>query len=207
MARSMSLSAVVRTAIEVGAIPGSATEYGKGGMKWESRGLIHRAFLWKDADGQLAWDMYVGDATYWPLLAEHGYETGMSVHLRHVSPSFPWPTVRSDELISYLGLGMGAAGGFVRDRLDLCELLATLGDMARGEVYAWLPLGGYPARLVESLILARDLDQEDLSRRIIDDIHQGSVEADRGRMVDVTANAKKWAKDFSAALNIKVDID
>lgn len=78
--------------------------------------------------------------------------------------------------------------------------------MHRGHLYAWLPIISYPSRLVQALILARDLGAEDLVSKILDKIQGDPVYMPNGIVLSVRESAERCADRYSAALGLEVDL-
>jgi hypothetical protein len=201
----MSLPAVVRETVAVGAVPADAADYGKDGKRWEAGDLTYRALFWKNQDGRLAWNLQVGDSKFDPALERQGYG-GMLVTIMGAPDSIDWPSGPSAELTAFLTSGLAVARGFVVDREDLCSLLASEGDVARGNLKAWLPIADLASRLVEALILAGDMGLPDVEDHVRGRIHQDPVTVDFGRVVDITADARSWAKQFGKVLGLEIKV-
>jgi hypothetical protein len=92
--------------------------------------------------------------------------------------------------------------GFVVDRLDLAQLLASESDVRRGSLTTWLPPANYPARLVQALILARDLGSVELEAEVKEKLRSGTLLLPGGQEVDIASSAKRWAKTVSH-LNVR----
>src|SRR5690242_4737578 len=94
---------------------------------------------------------------------------GMSVRVRAISEGvLSWPLKGEREsLLLYLD-EMHHGIEFVRHRADLASLLAEESDVVRGAACAWQPAASYPARLVQSLVLARDIGANDLIDCVVD---------------------------------------
>ncbi|MEU8728042.1 hypothetical protein AB0C68_01470 [Streptomyces tendae] len=147
--------------------------------------------------------MNVGDAKFGPTLERYGR---MSVPIRSSNNEMLWPQAVDGSLEEFLREGLGRAAQFVADRTDLCMLLSSSEDVQRGELYAWLPVANYPARLVQALVLARDIGSSGLESRIQGQLEQGPIRLSNGRSMDVLASAKGWASRYSSALGIDIPI-
>lgn len=203
MAKPMAAPAVLRTAAELGFVPSSASVSRKGEARWEGRGLAHLGWLSKSPEGALTWYVNVGDAKFGPAMDKYG---GMSVPIRSSRTPIPWPTGTDDSLVEFLRSGLGAAAYFVADRIDLCSILSAREDVVRGDLHAWLPVANYPARLVQALILARDLGLSDMQDRIREDLNQDPIRLSNGRLLEILPSAKGWAAKYSVALGFPVGI-
>lgn len=204
MAKLLTAPAVQRRAMKIGAIPSTATVSRGGEVRWESDGLAYLGWISRDVKGALSWYMNVSDAKFGPLTGE--YE-GMSVPIRSAHNEFSWPDIVNDSLDRFLHDGLGQAIRFIEDRSDLCELLSSPEDVHRGDLYAWLPMANYPARLVQALVLARDIGAARLESRILDQLKQGPVELPSGRLLDIQGSAVQWSAIFSKALGFDIPID
>ncbi|MFH8659879.1 hypothetical protein [Streptomyces afghaniensis] len=151
----------------------------------------------------LTWYMNVGDAKFGPALEKYGR---MSVPIRASSNEMPWPQVVDSSLEEFLREGLGRAARFVADRIDLCELLSASEDVRRGNLYAWLPVANYPARLVQSLVLVRDIGAPALESQIRARLEQGPIRLSNGRSMDVLESAKGWASRYSSALGFDIPV-
>ncbi|MEV7034981.1 hypothetical protein AB0N99_32730 [Streptomyces sp. NPDC093272] len=203
MARTLSAPAVIRKAIEVGAVPAVAEVARKGGASWSAGDFTYKAWIWKDHSGGLTWDLYVGDAKFGPQMEEYG---GLAVTIRGANSSIPWPSSTDASLATFLQDGLGRAARFVTDRRDLATLLASREGVHRGDFFAWLPLANYPARLVEALILSRDIGDPDLESQILSELQGGPISLSNGRSLEILDTARSWAKDYSTALGFDVPI-
>lgn len=192
---------ILRAAIEAGCLPYSAEVKRNGQALWVSDELHYTVWIEKVPDGQMRWSLNVGDAKFGHALEKYGR---MAVRLRGVQRVTPWPAEIDESFTSFLELQIGAAAHFVHDRADLCELFASPEDVRRGEVYAWLPLANYPARLVQALVLAGDMQRRDLETAIRRKLAVGSVEFPDGDTLDVGESATRWAKTFSRALELDI---
>ncbi len=149
----------------------------------------------------LAWHMNVGDAKFGPALEKYGR---MSVSIRSSSNEMPWPQAVDSLVEEFLREGLGRATQFVTDRIDLCLLLSSSEDVQRGNLYAWLPVANYPARLVQALVLARDIGSLDLESKIQGQLTQAPIRLSNGRSMDILASAKGWASRYSGALGLDI---
>src|ERR1044072_2396560 len=144
-AKSLSAPAVLRAAMELDVVPSDADVSRRGEVRWESNELAYLGWISKDAAGLLTWHMNVGDAKFGSALERYGR---LSVPIRSSSNEMPWPQVVDSSLEEFLQEGLGRASRFVTDRTDLCKLLSSSGDVQRGNLFVWLPVANYPARLV-----------------------------------------------------------
>ncbi|GAA3137883.1 hypothetical protein GCM10020001_070540 [Nonomuraea salmonea] len=203
MAKPLTAPAVLRVAMELGAISSEAEVSRKGEVRWESRELAYLGWISKGAGGTLAWYLNVGDAKFGPALEKYGR---MSVPIRSSSNKIPWPQAVDEPLEDFLQKGLGQATCFVVDRTDLGVLLSSAEDVQRGELYAWLPVANYPARLVQALVLARDIGLPDLESRIRAELERGPIQLTSGRTMDVLASAREWAGRYSRVLGYDIEI-
>lgn len=203
MAKPMPAPAVLRATVKLGALPPDALVSRTGEARWECRGLAHLAWVSKSPEGALTWHVNVGDAKFGPTLEKYG---SMSVPVRAAQNSIAWPAEISDELESFLRNGVGAASEFVSDRADLCFILSSDGDVVRGGLHAWLPVANYPARLVQALILAQDLESDEMQRLIREKLASGPIRLSNGRSLDIGKSAQGWASKYSDALGVRIVI-
>ncbi|MFF3654810.1 hypothetical protein [Streptomyces olivochromogenes] len=145
----------------------------------------------------------MGDAKFGPPLATYG---SLSVPIRSSQDSTAWPTALDDSLTSFLQDGLGKAAEFVADRGDLCSILSSPETVVRGNLHAWLPVANYPARLVQALILARDLGLDEMQVQIERKLAQDPIRLSNGRLLEILSSAKGWAAKYSAALGFTVDL-
>ncbi|WDZ84087.1 hypothetical protein [Micromonospora cathayae] len=157
MVKQISVREVFKIAMDLGVIPESAVVDRKGRAAWSSGELALVAMLERRPDGWLGWHAFVGDLKLGPALSSFG---GLSVAIDPlVDDAVDWPRAggSAGSIEKFLRGGIGAARRFVVDRLDLAQLLASESDVRRGDLTTWLPAANYPARLVQALILARDM--------------------------------------------------
>ncbi|MFE4175361.1 hypothetical protein ACFRR7_25515 [Streptomyces sp. NPDC056909] len=203
MAKPLTAPAVLRAAMNLGAVPPDADVSRRGEVRWESEGLAYLGWISKDAADMLAWHMNVGDARFGSALEKYGR---MSVPIRSSCEEMSWPQVMDSSLEGFLREGLGRAAQFVTGRIDLCELLSSRENVQRGDLYVWLPVANYPARLVQALVLARDLGEPDLESRILVQLEQGPIRLSNGRSMDVLGSAKRWASRYSGVLGFDIPI-
>ncbi|MER7375411.1 hypothetical protein [Streptomyces lanatus] len=144
----------------------------------------------------LAWHLNVGDAKFGSALEKYGR---MSVPVRSATNEMSWPQAVDDSLEEFLREGLGRAAHFVADRTDLCELLSSSEDVHQGNLYAWLPVANYPARLVQSLVLARDTGSSALESRIRGQLAQEPIRLSNGRFMDVMVGQGVGESIFKSA--------
>ncbi|MET8088464.1 hypothetical protein [Micromonospora sp. NPDC005237] len=201
MPKQMSISQVFKIAIGAGVIPESATVDRKGRATWSSDEFALTATLERCPDGRLRWHFFVGDLKLGPALSSFG---SLSVAIDPVlDDALELPTT-GESVEDFLRGGIGTAQGFVVDRLDLAQLLASKSDVRRGNLTTWLPLANYPARLVQALILARDLESIELEAAIQEKLKAGPLLLPGGQEVDIASSAKRWAQQYAKALDREV---
>jgi len=204
MPRSMSPARILRAAADAGIIPVDAEISPKGEARWQANALSSVAWLAKDATGGLLWHVNTGDAKFGPALEKFG---GLSVPIRsQIDDSLAWPATFSEEFAAVMRSTLGMGAVFVEGRADLCGLLAERHDVARAGVHAWLPTANYPARLVQALILARDIQSADLESITLERLNGPTIELSNGRIMDIMTSAKEWAKRYSKALQVEISI-
>ena len=79
-------------------------------------------------------------------------------------------------------------------------------DVPRGRLYAWLPRASYPARLVQALIIARDMGSSRLVSMIEEKLHGSPVVLSNGDRIDIFPAARYWAEEFEKALGARIDL-
>jgi hypothetical protein len=117
-----------------------------------------------------------------------------------------WPVGPDDSLNRFLRNGVGAAAEFVVDRADLCSILSAADNVVRGDLYAWLPVANYPARLVQALILAMDIGSFEKQERVREELSREPIRLSNGRLLDIRQSAKGWAAKYSSALGFAVEV-
>jgi hypothetical protein len=76
----------------------------------------------------------------------------------------------------------------------------------RSDFFAWLPMVNYPARLVEALILSRDISDPDLESRIISKLQGEPIRLSNGRSLNILESANNWASEYSRVLGFDISI-
>ncbi|ONI74201.1 hypothetical protein BWI15_12685 [Kribbella sp. ALI-6-A] len=191
---------MLRQAIKAGAIPVEASLVPRRGAEWTAGELSYGLWLGSKHGGELTWVFNVGDVRLESWMAGRG---ARPVPIYDSRGALPWP-VSADEVLIDFVRPWQAAAEFVKDRVDFCRLLASSEDVRRGPVHAWLPPANYPARLVQALIVARDLGDEGLEEQIVAKLHAGgSVDLPTGRVTDLD-QARKWAREWSDVLGYEV---
>ncbi|MEU7588990.1 hypothetical protein AB0A95_22195 [Micromonospora sp. NPDC049230] len=204
MAKQISVGHILKIGMAIGVIPEAATVDRKGRAMWSSDELALVAMLERRPDGRLGWHIFVGDLKLGPALSSFG---SLTVAIDPaVDDAIDWPTTNEsvESVEQFLRDGIGIARGFVVDRLDLAQLLASELNVRRGSLTTWLPLANYPARLVQALILARDLGATELEAEIQEKLGSGTLLLPGGQEVDVARSAKRWAKQYAKALGREV---
>jgi hypothetical protein len=146
-------------------------------------------------DGTIHCYTNIGDATFAERMDQFGR---MSVRIRSWSTPRQWPEGRtvSKSDLGWLVAEFAAQVDFLADRADLCRVLAEKANVSRGPAYAWQTEASYPARLVQALIIARDLGSPELEKTI----------DERLRLAPLPNSAKDWAKQYSKALGFPAPI-
>jgi hypothetical protein len=199
----MGAAAIMRAVLSADALDIPAEPSRRGDALWQSGELEYRVWLEATPDGNVRCDINVGDAKLSEAMAKYG---NMAVMLRSLSTPRPWPAGKrlSEEDLGWLVGEFSAQIGFVKDRADLCDVLATNGDLVRGPVFAWLPVASYPARLVQALILARDLGSDQAEQSILEKLRSDPVPLSSGDKIEIMKAARGWAKQYSKALGFAV---
>lgn len=187
--------AIMRLVKELKMIPDHAEISRQGVAEWSDGDLSYVCWVATKGLGSPNLFLNTGDRKLGPSMKEYG---GLSVWIRPSEErGFEWPAKATDEFIQLVSTEISGLVGFVADRRDLCTLLATPGSVTRGSHFAWLLPANRPARLVEALVLARDMDADELVESITH-----SLREDEQRL----ASAKKWAKDYSKALGYPIEV-
>jgi len=202
-AKSLSGPAVLRAAQGLGIIPADAEVSRQAEVRWVAGELEYVAWVVKEHTGALSWYLNVEDAKFGPLLDEYGR---MAVRVRSDSNEMPWPRAVDGVLESFLLNGLGRAVRFVADRTDLCLLLADPKNVYRGDMYAWQFVPGYPARLVQALVLARDIGNPELEAMVLEKLGEESVRLPDGSSMDIMATAKSWVPRYAKELGMDIPI-
>jgi hypothetical protein len=205
MARMLSGPQVLRIAAEIGAIPASAEITPRKRSALWRRGELEVVCRLEKEQGQiLTCYTFIGDAKLGPAMTEYGR---LSVSIRGlIDDVIEWPTRSSTQLEEFLRENLGKASEFILDREDLCLVLASDDDVPRGRLYAWLPRASYPARLVEALIIARDMGSSRLVSMIEEKLHGSPVVLSNGDRIEILPEARYWAKEFEKALGAEIDL-
>lgn len=204
MAKQISASRVLKMALSIGAIPESATIDRRGRATWSSGDFALVVNLERRPDGRLAWHAFVGDLKLGPALSSFG---SLSIAIDPVADdAVDWPATDdpTESIREFLCGGIAVAPSFVADRLDLAYLLASEFDVRRGNLATWLPRVNYPARLVQALILARDLGSIELEAEVQEKLRFGTLLLPGGQESDIASSAKRWAKQYAKALGCEV---
>jgi hypothetical protein len=161
---------------------------------------------------RLGWTVFIEDATYgnhhplgpsavWVRPPEKSDEDRVRERLRGEDPE-DWengycrPTPGQGlpaRLVFDLARWVRAGLGFVTDRRDLGRLLLSEVDVRRGELSAFLRPGPAPARLVHSIMIARDLGDRELERAGLDKLARDRDRAIRGWIETFGAAVAHWA--------------
>jgi len=189
--------------MSTGIIPEGLEILRRSGAKWVGGQLRYTVWISKSTNGMLAPVVYVGDAKFGVATEGLG---GMSIRVVGALEQVPWPDSIDDSFAEDLRRCLGDAISFVVDRADLCELFQSREDVHRGTSYAELQLANYPARLVQSLIIARDLGRADLEASVRIKLQEGPIQFKAAPTVDIYASAKRWAREFERALDISIPI-
>jgi hypothetical protein len=91
---------------------------------------------------------------------------------------------------------------FVADRRDLGYLLLNESDVRRGEVSALLGSGLHASRLVNSVMLARDLGDDELERAALDKLARNRDRPTQGWSETFGAEVAYWAGQYAATAGV-----
>lgn len=204
MAKNLTPPAIIDGAVRDGVVPGEAQVSPKGEARWSRTGLSYLLRVERRPDGSFAWHLYVGDEKFGPAMKDYG---SLSIMIRTVGdPSIPWPTDSDQGFAEAFHGELREAVRFVDNRADLARIFAADSDVCRGSLYAWLPSGNLASRLVQSVVVARDMGDEMLAEEALSKLRSGILVASYGREVDILVSAKEWAKRYSKALGFKVEL-
>jgi hypothetical protein len=204
MARTLSAVRILRIAVKVGAIADSAVITASGSARWRRNELAVVNWLTKEQGHLLTWSTHIGDAKLGPAMAKYG---SLSVTIGPVTPdAIEWPSEPSVDLEAYLRDGIGRSSEFISDREDLCSVLASYGNVTRGRFYAWLSPASYPARLVQALIIARDMGASQHISVIEQRLGGDPVVLSSGESIDILPAARRWARQYAEALEDEITI-
>jgi hypothetical protein len=127
---------------------------------------------------------------------------------KHDIDGIPWPSrlkLASDE-VTYVRESFSMAREFVKDRLDLCLLLAQEHDVVRGVLFSWL-YQAYPARLVKALMIARDLRDADRVQEITEILKSGrSWSVSPSQDQDILVVAGRRARELSKIIGRPIEL-
>jgi hypothetical protein len=198
MARAMTPGGFVRAALHCGLFPDEARSLGRGWVAWAAEDLEYRAVVTSDG-GRMRWRAFVGDVRLGSVLADFG---GLSVPVDLVEPvggGLGWPEgsrLRPDQAAAVRSLCLGAVS-FAGSRRELALLMMSPEDVRHGYVVAWLPSGGWPARLAQALVIATDLDDQPLAGAIRNRI--------KSQGMRVVSRRPRYGPDVSQAERDRLD--
>jgi hypothetical protein len=132
------------------------------------------------------------------MFTGQGAAFGLMVRGADQEDPVPWPMADDGDALSLLVNGYRQAAGFVADRRDLAALLSEKERVWRGSVHVSLYRSNYPARLVGSLIMARDVGDAELAESILAKLS--------GESASIRESAQEWAKEFSKDLGFEVSL-
>lgn len=206
VARMMSAGEILRSGMEHGIVPSTAEVDRKGRASLRSGDLDVVVTVQRELDNSLLCLAFVGDAKLGPAMSNYG---SLAVRLDPAEPdSIGWPSGSrlGDDHVEFLRVRIGELLGFVEDRADLAAILASESAVRRGGLKAWLLLSNYPARLVQALIIARDLGSDELVEVIRGRLRSGTRMLPDGQDLDIMATAKVWAKQYEKALGYAISL-
>jgi hypothetical protein len=205
--RTLSGAQLLRAAVGAGILPADTVVGARPAeARWSERGLDFVAYVDPGRRfGEITWISYACDPRYGASRERGGL--GASAGVRHVGandlshplPSAPpWPTgSRPDDVaLAFLRSGLGASRTFVRDRSDLVSLLMRPRDIIRGDLTTWL-YQGYPSRLLEALLIARDMGDAEREEEITGILNSDLPEHWCGTPEPMRVVARRWAKELA----------
>jgi hypothetical protein len=198
----MPASAIMRHLHEASALPADAPVSRRGDIRLRKRDLEFTAWPEVAPDGLVGAAVNIADARLGPAMDEYGR---LSVRLRSTGDGLPWPAGRalSEDQAATLGAWFRAARNFVADRRDLADLLAAEAALRRGDLYVWQTKASRPARLVQALILAQDMGDDDLADDLRERLRRGADVRQPGGP-DELQQARQWAKRYAKALRREI---
>ena len=195
MPKPLSAPSILREAIKAGALPAGLEVSRHGEARWTRDGLELTARAAKNHEGELDWGIQFADAKFADTMDKYG-RWSVLVFGTENDPT-AWPSTGDADAITALNEGFREAAAFFTGRSDFARTTAETGDVTRGRVHVSLPAANYPARLVTSLILARDLDDAELADAVLKALSEDK---------DVKKSAQSWAKRYSKELGFAVSL-
>ncbi|AWT46818.1 hypothetical protein DMT42_34125 [Streptomyces actuosus] len=175
----------------------------------------------KRDEDMLSWDVFIEDEMFCKSMKSFGgvgveiwrpdhTEKGnaLSVHLRYL---YPWPKGRKSldsVLVRDIREFALPSLEFVQDRQDLGCLLLASDDVHRGKVWARLPSGNEPARLVKAFIIARQLGDSGLEEKAWEKLRRVSesdISWESGVQFLFRQAVADWARQYARKVNIPLD--
>jgi len=199
----MSPNSLHKKLIAAGIVPERARLLSRGRAVWTEGELSMTLILWKKPGDKLGWRHYTGDGVLGPKLLDFG---GLSVSVDPIRPpDLAWPSSGAplDDEVEQAPL---PAQTFVTDRRDLAAILSSEQEIRRGDQTTDLSIGGYPGRLINALIIARDAGASDIEHEVIAKLHSEMTLESDGQRVDVLQDAKYWAKQYEKALGFAIPL-
>lgn len=193
MPKPISAPGILREAIRAGALPAGLEVSRKGEATWARDGLELTAWAMKSRYGELDWGVQVADEKFADAMAKYG-RWAVLVVANENYPA-PWPAPGDADAIAALNQGFREAAGFFAGRGDFARVKAVKEDVIRGRVHVSPGVNSHPARLVESLVLARDLDDTELADAVLKTLSEDK---------EIRESAKSWAKRFSKELGFAI---
>lgn len=186
----------------VGAIPGHAVVMDpKGRADWVGGELLYRLTLKQGVQSNVQWTLYVGDRTWGRPFHEGGI-----LALVPIRPSlgtdgegaFTWPATHADvgAFVEAMTEQLREAAGFVRNRRDLCALLVSPEDVARGSLVADLH-ADRAERLVRALAVAQSAGDLEVVAAILDVIEADAVAGPADAPTSLRNRARFWADQWT----------
>jgi hypothetical protein len=182
----------------------------RGEANWYEIGFPMRLSVVRRVD-RVAWTTFVLDPVF-GRSEDGGIGTAVAIGMighdglpPDRRPAWPDSAQLDESLRSWIDRGPVEARSFVRDRLDLCDVLRDVQDVVRGELHVRNARGTYAARLVQALLIARDLDDRRREAEIVHVLDTAPRKGADPADTPLATLARRWAKDYSKVLGATVD--
>lgn len=210
MADRVTPASRLRALTEVGVVPeGAQVDSRRRTCSWHERGLRMTLLLepfgpsYPTETGR--WSLFVSPSGILGLPSDRGgADTVVAIRPRQdqISPRTSWV---SGAAFGELVLG---ARQFVVDESDLCWLLTAQDDVARGSLTTW-NYQKFAARVVKSLLLARQQGDRQAEQRALAILHSGAeVPVSPNTSENILVVARRRAEEISrdTGLDIRLDL-